>query len=500
MLAPPCLILRIPARLRRAISHVRKLTLAEHIRRHGIQPPPLLFGDFPELLRRCPCLREFWIVDEAPMSMMAVSRTISDLVTEFAPDELQGADMYMEAVPVQPPSASADPYRAQQNYLDPAPLGIDLEAVAGRLAVRNVTLAVVEQGWNLEHEELRDERFRLVWGINYRFHGHGTAVLGMLTANQRNGIGGVGIVPDTVKIVLSSEFTIKQNGEVRYSTALAIAGAIRNGRLKRGDILLIESQVRTEDGLLLPAEADPAVRAVIECAINHYGIIVIEAAGNGGILLDTYARCNPMTCVVERPFSPARESSGAIIVGAGSADRAHAPLFFTNRGTHVRCYGWGEDVTTCGDGATGCEDDEYRSDFSGTSAAAATVAGVAAVIQSIARPGRVDPDVLRDALTDSTFGTTTLQSAGIGVMPDLEKLADEFAPCCNTIGLPLTTLQQPQECEDDQEGDEGWPLELYDEDGDDEPPPDNGDDGDGNEEPDVPGGGGGLPPPPPPAI
>jgi serine protease len=74
-----------------------------------------------------------------------------------------------------------------------------------------------------------------------------------------------------------------------------------------GDVMLLEQQAPGPGGAFVPLEVLPAVYDAIRLATQD-GIIVVEAAGNGGVDLDALGS----------PFPAGKPDSGAIVVGAGS--------------------------------------------------------------------------------------------------------------------------------------------------------------------------------------
>jgi hypothetical protein len=132
----------------------------------------------------CSCLKQFAAIDlpdavAAKARMQLAARPSKDFFEE--PDE------------VHPPVAS-DPYRAQQVYLN-AGIGVDVDAAAN-LALANVNLVDIEQGWTLTHEEFTDLKLTKPDGLNRKFHGHGTAVLGVIAAKGGSDRGIAGILSE----------------------------------------------------------------------------------------------------------------------------------------------------------------------------------------------------------------------------------------------------------------------------------------------------------------
>jgi serine protease len=306
-------------------------------------------------------------------------------------------------------------FESYQGYLGPAPQGIDAP-VAWRHGLRGsgVWFADIEGGWNARHEDLPTERIEHVVGKpipDPSWRAHGTAVLGEVVGRD-NGRGVVGIAPEVERV-----FTASIGGT---SVARAIDVAAR--RLRPGDVLLIELQSSGPRGRWVPVEYWDDVYDAIHAATER-GVIVIEAAGNGGEDLDRRA--------YDGKFDRARRDSGAIVVGAGGPPREgfvdRERLDFSNYGARVDVQGWGRKVATLDYGdlqaCDGSGDRHYTGEFAGTSSASPIVAGAAILVQDHARAqGRVlRPRELRELLRVTGTPQAGDTREHIGPRPDLAR-------------------------------------------------------------------------------
>jgi hypothetical protein len=329
---------------------------------------------------------------------------------------------YVEGGPTPPPavSASDDPRWPDQGYLDPAPDGIDAEyawTVAGGDG-QGVGFVDLERGWTFDHEDLTGASVSLISGVNKDFHGHGTAVLGEVSAVD-NSLGCVGTTPALGSVRAVSQWRTNAT----YDTADAITSAI--AVMDFGDVLLLEAQTSQIGYGYLPVEVEDATFEAIRLA-TALGIVVVEAAGNGSEDLDAYTTFAGES-ILNRGSADFRDS-GAIMVGAGSATAPHSRLGFSNYGSRIDCYGWGESVNTTGDGWTGTGTTTYTASFGGTSGASPIVSGAGLSVQGMAEQAlgyRFSPRQLRAILADPANGTQSANPASdeIGVMPDLRTIA-----------------------------------------------------------------------------
>jgi len=118
------------------------------------------------------------------------------------------------------------------------------------------------------------------------------------------------------------------------------------------------------------------------------------------------------------------------MVGAGSSTPPHRRLRFSNYGSRIDCYAWGEKIETTTSNVAGTTNMVYTADFDGTSGASPIVAGAALILQGIRQaalnrgtPGeRFNPRELRDLLTANGTKSKSPATDKIGVMPDLRAM------------------------------------------------------------------------------
>lgn len=357
------------------------------------------------------------------------------------------------------PNLSVNPYDeprlTRQGYLEPAPLGINAPyawSIKGGDG-KGTTFVDMEYGWLFNHEDLVNQKIELISGQNKsEHHDHGTSVLGIVSAEDNN-IGGIGIAPKAKVKVVSQ---IRDNGN--YNTADAILSAVNN--MQAGDILLLEAQA-TYDGYgdknYFPVEVKPDIFDAIRMGTNK-GIIIIEAGANGGNDLDQFRDRNGKQ-VLNRN-SPDFKDSGAIMVGAASARVPHKRSYFSNYGSRVDVYGWGNAVDTTDAKPSEFITNLYTSSFAGTSSASPIIAGAAASIQGIAKnnQGKVyTPSQLRDILSDSSTGTKSNDptSDKIGVLPDLKAILSKLGFSPNLGNDSSIVFPEEQEINKGNKGNEG---------------------------------------------
>ncbi len=356
---------------------------------------------------------------------------IETLVQEL--NELPEVDVAYREMAVSDPvvNAADDPFNGTQNYLDAAPTGINARWAWTQPNGEGAGVGVVdlEQGWFPGHEDLTAKTPTLIFndnrdGIGGYKGNHGTAVLGEIIGVD-NTVGVVGIAPGVTSVQMVSHF------EAATNTALHVADAIvaAIAAMPAGDVLLLEVQRS-----LLPTETDAADFDAIRLAAAH-GIIVVEAGGNGGMDLDTWTF---MGATVLNRTSASFRDSGSIMVGAALSPLPHDRANFSNFGTRIDCYGWGENVTSAGYGdltPAGTPDNStYTAVFNGTSSASPIITGAALIVQGsyeAASGTRLSPTQMRTLLSNPATGTAQggTVAGNIGVMPNLQSIIQ------TTLGL-----------------------------------------------------------------
>jgi hypothetical protein len=406
------------------------------------------------------------------------------------------AEAYVEPKPAPPPSppTGTNPRRGDQGYLNAADQGINAEYAWNTFGGSGSGMQFIdmEKGWNLNHQDLPQPPNQIpspIAGFSHSDQGHGTATLGVVVAVD-NSVGGIGIAYDASARVVSEIMTGGSTNKADAIMAAMYFLMSMPDEEYKGSVLLLESQSNlavpdpedvsdpTDDSDFLPGEGFAPIEVysaefhAIELTTAN-GIVVIEPAGNavkedttgpyiGPVNLDELRKkiggALPGKRILYDPLPPTTNSdyqeSGAIMVGAATSgiphDRTQDPPPSTshpivpgppsNYGSRVDCYAWGEAVTTCGSGSTitgypTIDNSAYTNAFSGTSSAAAIIAGVALVVQGIAKAnslgsnsnGTYTPTELRAILRNEDNGTVSNDPANdlIGVMPDLKKIIND---------------------------------------------------------------------------
>jgi serine protease len=318
-------------------------------------------------------------------------------------------------------------FTGQQGYLEAASAGgIDARyawTLSGGKG-QGVKIVDAEWDWNVFHEDLPSLFY---WygdsrgDLNRR--NHGTAVLGVIAAGD-NGYGVTGIANQAQigTAHIKSYATVGQEYE-------EVADAIARAGLTAGlqGIVLVEWNLGYNIGLpcgcwgcFMPVEVEQApwdaINNVVSC-----GVVVVEAAGNGGMNLDEIPESVPSSRVN-------RADSGAILVGASEAGTNRSKTCFSNYGSRVDVHSWGDSVTTLGYGylfGSFGENQYYTNAFNGTSSASAIITGAVGIVQGVSLAhglGALDSRMMRNLLRN----TGVASPHEIGTQPDLKRGLDDY--------------------------------------------------------------------------
>jgi subtilisin family serine protease len=374
-------------------------------------------------------------VEELPVIYFARDMGIDDS-KEVLPDLARNPlteSAYIEGPPTSPPCGpiSLPPPHLDQEFLIQVGVNFARDFCGGQ--GENVRIADIERGWLIDHEQLQhlglpppSRKIDELW--------HGTGVVGILAASIAPPIEGIAALTPQIFPISVWYPNLRQPGMPYHSTAHAIREAIqlfgqRSPFSALRNLILIETQIPDPWGRLiygLPAEVEPAVFDMIQLA-NRQGITVVEAAGNGGHPLDTWS--DPWCCHPLRRCL--RNDSGAILVGACNPSD-NGPLRTddgsTNYGERIDCFASGLNVVTAGNKARETDKAANTNEFSGTSAAAAIVAGVAALTLSIAEAHSyiLPPALVRHILRTQGTPSNDPVHDGIGVMPHLKLILNDL--------------------------------------------------------------------------
>ncbi len=280
----------------------------------------------------------------------------------------------------------------------------------GELGAAGVVVAVIDNGFQLDHEDLEgqlwvnpgelpngldddgneyvddlagwdfldqdaDASREAVEGLDPVLAGHGTAAAGILAARTDNGVGVAGACPDCPLMLLRA-----RDFDAAHNVMPVLAEAVRYAVAEGAEVISLS------DGVL-PDDVDAAVMAEVEAALAEAraaGVVVVASAGNDGAEVVRW---------------PAR-IDGVLAVAA--VDEDGSPPAWTSFGPEVGISAPGRCVFTT------LPEDGYGS-FDGTSASAPLVAALAARLRAN------HPNWSADEVVDRILATaSSVDAEGLG--------------------------------------------------------------------------------------
>ncbi len=339
-----------------------------------------------------------------------------------------------------------------QQYLESAPAGMgfaQVNAVDGVGLGQGMRICDVEYGFRSSHADLPAITHLNPDAVGRNSKDHGTAVIGIM-AGLDNGFGVNGLARDA-EFYFAQPYK-KVNESWNYNVAEAITLCAE--ALNSGDIILLEQQVAGPNRAENPDDNDRVGLVPVEWYEPYYdsivnavglGMVVVEAGANGYQDLDDpiYSTGNGG----HYPFNGSKDS-GAILVGAANpgirpGSTARAPMYFTNYGSRVDVFAWGEDVVTTGKGDLyDNEGEDYGYTlFGGTSSASPLITAAAALAQNLYKQVNGQPasaSTIRNLLKNNGLASTGPEA--IGVIPDM---AQVMAAIANNSPVPTLQVAVP---------------------------------------------------------
>lgn len=330
-------------------------------------------------------------------------------------------------------------WEANQDYLDPAPLGVDAQYAwayhptygRGRAGYWCID---IEGSWTEGHEDLPTSFSILEGGDGGWLGDHGDAVVGIIAACN-NDYGITGISSNVTPKAISWPWQTGATDQDRWITAFNAA----DGWLFPGESYMIEIHYFGPDPgygcdtvcgncgqfRYIAVEYWDNVFTAIQTHTAN-GTLVYEAAGNGQMNLDN--------AVYGNRFQRWFRDSGAMLIGAGIPNTRVGECW-SNYGSRCDLQGWGSGVYTLGYGwlwaGTVAPDRTqwYTNGFGGTSSATPIVTGSGNVLQAISQ-GKygitLTPSQMRDYL--SITGTAWAGTHNVGERPNLASAINYIEP------------------------------------------------------------------------
>jgi Ca2+-binding RTX toxin-like protein/subtilisin-like proprotein convertase family protein len=262
-------------------------------------------------------------------------------------------------------SGVADPLRSAQWYLDAA----NVDLLNGQITGAGVTVGIIDDGIDTAHPDLQAQLdFSLAYDTQRNtqdgkhksvFDAHGTAVAGIIAAEANNETGIAGVAQDAELVSTRVKWTYDQITEaLGLQHQFDISNNSWGATTPFGDNFNSTALTFAWLGL----------RTGVEDGRDGLGTVFVFSAGNGAAWGDNTNYHN---------FQNARE---VITVGAAQADGSMAGFSTPGANVLVSSYGVGLLTTDRHEPGLGFNPASNYTEFSGTSAAAPMVSGIAALM------------------------------------------------------------------------------------------------------------------------
>jgi serine protease len=337
--------------------------------------------------------------------------------------------------PTDPPPTTPD-FRSMQQYLGPAPTGLDLRWANGILGGRGegVKIRVVEEDWLSYHEDIAKMNPANLLGSP------GTGVL----YNQNHGVSGASLLVGD-RNCFGVDGAVDE-ADIRF-IAFPTNGGIGNALIQAavsadpGDVLMMILQLHYQQlgpDDWVPIELIPAVYDFV-VTVTGSGRVLVATLANGGRSLD-----DPR---FQGAFDRTIRDSGAIFGGA-SENSTLQSWSGCNFGAIADASAWGTNVTTAGHGTLFHPNNDhaqaYAHNYQGTSAGVPLVTAAVVALQGAAR-WQLGRDFSTAELRQLLHTHHTAISGQVGGRPDLRALfvatgildGLELSAPDTTIGTPV---------------------------------------------------------------
>jgi serine protease len=314
-----------------------------------------------------------------------------------------------------------------QGFKNAAPQGVDLVYANTTFGVEvcdgetTTDIGIFERGLQTTHEDFTTATVRTA-GAPDTDNDHGTAVSGIIGACDENGVGVTGFVAD-------EGVRLYQRNSASYASVADIYN-LANSQLAAGEITNSSwgytasplppgqscSCNPSQNGSV-PCEYNAGVKAEIDAG-TAAGIHYFIAAANGCVNLDWSGFGSTFDF-----------TTGAVYCGAGISTGDHDAECFTDYGSRITSYAWGDGVTTLGYDnhaqfpGVHTKNEWYTDSFNGTSSATPIVCGVAGVLNNLYRSinagANISATTMRSWLQVGGTPAGNVTPGNIGVMPNL---------------------------------------------------------------------------------